>query len=177
MNSDMINKAKAAMLRDKKKTGLMLGLLAVGLLMWGRLMLKEVPRTASATGETVAAAPEKVEVSNSDRPTVSLVQPGVLERNLFRLDPSRYSRTDNEEERTVTQKLPQGVSDEAVRRDVIAAARGLRLQSVTLGDVPAAIINRRLIRVGQSIEGFTLLHVDERSAVLRKQDFKVRIGM
>lgn len=177
--NDAIHKAKAVLLRDKKKTGLMLGLLAVGLLMWGRLMLKEVPRTASATDTAVVASAASSEgpAIGKDRAKVSLSLPGSLQRDLFRLDPSRYIRTDKDEVLDKPQKSSEVLSDELVRREVIAAARGLRLQSVTMGDVPAAFINGRLIRIGRTVEGFTLLHCDERSAVLERSNIKVRIGM
>ena len=74
-------------------------------------------------------------------------------------------------------KSEPAASDDSVRGAVLADARGLRLQSVTLGDVPAAVINGRLVRLGATVDGFTLLHCDERSAVLEKHGLKVRIRM
>ena len=47
----------------------------------------------------------------------------------------------------------------------------------TLGDVPAAFINGRLIRVGQSVEGFVLLGCNERTALLEKDGIKIRLGL
>ncbi|MEM7626846.1 MAG: hypothetical protein AAF333_14725 [Planctomycetota bacterium] len=168
-----------AMWRDKKQAGMIVGLAAVGLLLWGRLLLKQVPQTASADGkpqwlvevEAEAAAPM------ADKTRVALPRPDKPARDLFLLDPSGYQKALSEDSGLSEAKLVEEVTDEERRMAVVEAAAGLRLQSITLGDVPAAFINGRLIRVGRSIEGFVLLSCDERSAVLEKDGFKVRLGM
>ena len=54
---DQLRQAWRQLTADKKKLGLMVGLMAVGLLLWGRLMLKQVPQVATADdGLAVAAA-------------------------------------------------------------------------------------------------------------------------
>ena len=164
---------------DKKKLGMMLGLLAVGLLLWGRLMLKQVPQVATATGGgAVAAAVQGGDATRAGRETVKLALPTPVERDLFALAADRYRAIPIEtKSQPNLPKLDLGPSDESVRRAVLEDARGLRLQSVTLGDVPAAFINGRLVRLNATIDGFTLLHCDERSAVLEKHGTKVRIRM
>lgn len=174
---EQLNNFVEQLTADKKKLGLIVVLVAVGLLMWGRLLLKQVPQTASANdGPEVA-----VETGNSSdaldtkRSLVSLDIPQSLQRDLFLLDPSRYSPTSNKNDDDDDQKSLSLSTDESLQTAVVNAARGLQLQSVTLGDVPAAFINGRLVRVNGEIDGFKLLHCDERSAVLIRQGIKVRI--
>ncbi|MEM9883750.1 MAG: hypothetical protein AAF800_12620 [Planctomycetota bacterium] len=153
-------------------------LLAVGMLLWGRLLLKQVPQTASADDKPawlveVEADAEARQVEA--RPVVEADRPGPPGRDPFLLDPRRYRRALSEEEVVSGAKLPGAMSDEAKRMAVAEAAAELRLQSVTLGEVPAAFINGRLVRLGGTIEGFELLACDERSAVLTKHGVRVRL--
>ena len=163
--------------RDRRQAGMVVGLMAVGMLLWGRLLLKQVPRTASADDKPAWLVEVEAESAPGEREAVTVVRPSALDRDLFRLDPSRYLRTVPIKEMSKEAKLPEPVSDEALRMSVAKAAEGLRLQSVTLGDVPAAFINGRLIRVGSHIEGFELRSCDERSAVLEKDGIRVRLRM
>lgn len=169
----------ALVLRDKKKTGMVLSLAAVGLLLWGRLLLKQVPQTASADGKPQWL----VDIENESRPPdglkalVRLAEPGKPLRDLFLLDPSGYELDLSEQSELSQAKLAEEVTDEQRRTAVVEAAAELTLQSVTLGDVPAAFINGRLIRVGQSVEGFVLLGCNERTALLEKDGIKIRLGL
>lgn len=172
---DIIN----TMLRDKKQTGMIVGLAAVGLLLWGRLLLKQVPQTASADDKPQWLVEVESEVSqiSADRPLVTLPKPNKPTRDLFLLDPNGYQKVLSEDSELREAKLVEEVTDEERRMAVVDAAAELTLQSITLGDVPAAFINGRLIRVGRSINGFVLVSCDERSAVLEKDGIKVRMGM
>lgn len=176
---EQFNKWIAFLKKDKKQTGMVLGLAAVGLLLWGRLLLKQVPQTASA-GEKPAWLVEvesEAKPHNDQRVEVRLTIPRVLGRDPFRLDAEKYKRTLSEETLVSEAKYEEVVTDEAKRMAVVNAAEELRLQSITQGEVPAAFINGRLIRIGSSINGFKLLSCDERSAVLEMHGVKVRLGM
>lgn len=178
---DQINQLIKFLKKDKKQTGMVLGLAAVGLLLWGRLLLKQVPQTASAEDKPAwlveAEADAEAGANNDGRPVVSLNKPLKLERDPFRLDPNRYSRSLSEDHLLSGAKYEEVLTDEAKRMAVVEAAAELELQSITQGEVPAAFINGRLIRIGGSINGFELLTCDERSAVLEKHGVKVRLGM
>ena len=174
---DKLNYLIEVLKRDKKQTGMVLGLAAVGMLLWGRLLLKQVPQTASADDTPAWLLEAAADVQAGPKRVVSLKKPPLLERDPFILDPNRYKRTLSEQDLVSGAKLDEGLTDEAKRMAVVDAAAELQLQSVTLGDVPAAFINGRLIRIGESIEGFELLTCDERSAVLEKQGIRVRLGM
>lgn len=164
---------------DRKKLGIVVSLLAIGVLMWGRLLLKQVPKTASAVGDGAVASAAGSDDAWPDRQgqVVTLSPAPALQRDLFLLDPNRYSRTAPVVEDNFVAKSPNLTSDDVVRMAVVSAAEKLRLQSVTLGEVPAAFINGKLIRVGGTIEGFRLLSCDERSAVLESRGIKIRLIM
>jgi len=165
--------------RDKKQTGMVLGLAAVGMLLWGRLLLKQVPQSASADDKPAWLVEAEAEADSVQSPKriVSLVKPSLLERDPFRLDPNHYLRSLSEEDLVNGAKLEEGLTDEAKRMAVVESAAELELQSITQGDVPAAFINGRLVRIGGSINGFVLLTCDERSAVLEKHGVRIRLGM
>lgn len=93
--NEHIKRIKTQLLADKKKLSIMTALLAVALLMWGRLLLQKVPRTATA--EPVAAVvtdatPVTVATSSVLRPVVHLPQTQPLQRDLFALDATHYQR-------------------------------------------------------------------------------------
>ena len=62
---EQLQRAWRQLTADKKKLGLMVGLMAVGLLLWGRLMLKQVPQVATATDGSSVAAVEAVDAAAS----------------------------------------------------------------------------------------------------------------
>lgn len=174
---DKLEKLIDLLTRDKKQTGMVLGLVAVGMLLWGRLLLKQVPQTASADNKPTWLSEAQTDEKAGPKVVVSVEKPPLLERDLFKLDPNRYSRVLSEEVLVNEAKLEDGLTDEAKRMAVAEMAAELELQSITQGEVPAAFINGRLIRIGGSINGFKLLACDERSAVLEKQGLRVRLGM
>jgi hypothetical protein len=168
---------------DRKKALLLGGMVAVGMLLWGRLLLKQVPRTATAVPDVAA------EVSGSDldlealaavaegRPVVRLELPTAPDRDLFEINPSHYNRTAASDNADLEPNNRPGVSDDQEQRQLARLASGLRLQSVVLGTHPRAMINGRMLEVGQQIDGFTLLELDLRTAVLEIDGQRVRLRM
>lgn len=182
-----MNKAKLQyMLRrmgfDAKKAIVMGGLLVVGLLLWGRLLLKEVPQTASAGGAmTALAEPQNdglSEVLDSDREQVEVALPVTVKRDLFSFDANPYRRPlVPQEEATGPNPGPEG-ADEASRLAAVKDAAGrLRLESVMMGGSPHALINGVAVAPGEQIEGFTLLRVSDRNVLLKKNGFVIRLKM
>ncbi|MEO0514512.1 MAG: hypothetical protein AAF086_04370 [Planctomycetota bacterium] len=174
---DKLNYVIEVLKRDKKQTGMVLGLAAVGMLLWGRLLLKQVPQTASADDKPAWLVEAEADIQERPRPVVSLKKPLLLDRDPFKLDPNRYSRALSEDVLVSEAKFEEGLTDEAKRMAVVESAAELKLQSITQGEVPAAFINGRLVRIGGSINGFVLLTCDERSAVLESHGIRVRLGM
>ncbi len=173
---------------DRRKAGLVLSLLAVGLLLWGRLLLKEVPRVATADPEAKAkASSDGGEGSGDDadararieRPVeVRLDPPRRLPRDLFVFDPNPYRRTGSPYSPSLPEKSDREADDQEIR---VAAARdaaaGLILGSVMRGPRPRAVINGRVLAEGQSIEGFVVRRIGPREALLERDGLVVRLRM
>jgi hypothetical protein len=161
------------------KTSVIGLLLVCGLLLWGRLLLKEVPRTASADDPltAVSALAEGTLRQASEDRTLKLVPPPPLQRDLFALDPSRYRRTAAQEDEASEAKLRPLGAEDTRQAAVVSAARQLRLTSFIEGQDPVVMINDRPLRRGDTVEGFTVLGFQDRSVVLVKQGIKVRLSL
>ncbi|MEE9404961.1 MAG: hypothetical protein V3V20_08705 [Algisphaera sp.] len=131
-----------------------LGMAAVGLLLWGRLILKEAPRTATADG------PNLVQADTPTPITSDLGLSDVKQGNLGSLDDQRTSQ------HHLNPLLDS--NDAGSMQAAQSAAAELTLQGMTTGKVPVARINGRLIRVGDTIEGFMLMSIEGQTAVLEK---------
>jgi hypothetical protein len=171
---------------DKKKLSVMLCALALGLLLWGRLLLQGVPRTATADDpvKTAQKADNKGDdaepSSQNDQPlaVVHVDLPAMPGRDLFGIDPSRYKRNPEASPQALVAKSTQVTPDEdpkvaAVRQE----AMELRLESVVTGTKPRAYINGRLLAPGDEYEGFTLIQVTDRHVLLTKYGFIIRLRM
>ena len=167
---------------DAKKAIVMGGLLVVGLLLWGRLLLKEVPQTATAgPDELVLSESSGSGLSDAVDPTrekIEVALPVSVKRDLFSFDANPYRRP------LLSQEEPTGPNpglegtDEASRLAAVKESAGrLRLESVMMGGSPHALINGVAVAPGEQIEGFTLLRVSDRNVLLRKDGFVIRLKM
>lgn len=171
---------------DRKKLGLVIGLVAVGLLLWGRLLLKDVPRTATATPPIAAAtaggeAPAEVPAIDTRRQyaeTVIVRIPPDLPRDMFAMDTSSYRKTEIDAPVPLEPKVQSPAVDKEFRRaKVREAASGLQLEGIVLGEQPAAIINGELFQAGQTVEGFLVTEIEDRKVVLEMDGIRVRMSM
>ncbi|MHB1156695.1 MAG: hypothetical protein ACYC26_07635 [Phycisphaerales bacterium] len=186
----LIARIKRQLIADRKKVGAMLCLLSVALLLWGRLLLKDVPRTAvaqpgaavAATGSAPAAA-AKSSADKNARIEIVLPQFPMSHRDLFAFDPGYFPSIETPVGNTsVVDKSDAKSTDDSFRRQqlelaVQAQAKSLALQSTLLGDVSRAMISGNLLEVGQSIQGFTLKEVRSRAVVLEKDGVQVILEM
>ncbi len=183
----MIQDLKRQLLADKKKLGVVVGLLAVGLLLWGRLLLKEVPKTATAVPQPAAGASaaangqDRADLPEDDdryRVTVVMTMPTDLPRDVFALDKTAYRKAKSTSTRKYEPKPQADTPDKEFRvARAIEAARDLRLEGVIFGDDPSVIINGELLRQGQTIEGFTIHKIEERKVVLEMDGVHIRMSM
>lgn len=182
---------------EKKKAAALLGLVAVGLLLWGRLLIQQVPRTvvanpsASASAETpgnpageipadqgsgaLAMAP----LRSQARPVVTVDLPTNLCRDVFTFDASRYTRVVKDEiaPRPVEKSVVK-TTDEKVRVTPGAPqANGLVLQTTIQGEHPRAMINGQVLTPGQKINGFVLRKVLPRQVILEMNGVEIRLEM
>ncbi len=167
------------MKKDPKKLCLMLGLGAVMMLLWGRLLLKQIPRTAVATPSLAV-----VEVDSSATAKLSYRTPSTLyvnlptepARDLFAFDSTDYpkltGKTDNAE------KLALEPADEKIEdKELQELSRNLVLESTVTGPRSCAIINGRIMQPGQTINGMTLRTVQSRQVVLEYRGRWIRLRM
>lgn len=183
---------KLDLMAQKKKVGMGAALLAVALLLWGRLLLSDPPRSAVAEPQThVAKAPsatptpdQRGEVRDAESEPVVVIDivPGA-KRNLFAVDPEHYPDAFPAPEQTkASTKSGDDPADQdegwqATRRAVLAEASALTLQSTMLGARSRAMIDGVLLETGQSIRGFELIEVRARQVTLVKQSVEVTLEM
>ncbi len=170
--------------KDKRKLSLVVVLLLIGLLLWGRLILtKDVPRTAVAdpvaTSAEAGTAAETAPVVAAVRPVVHLTLTDQVERDLFELDPQRFPTTEHETDSGVngTDEENDTAPNRRVQRVGAEAAEALSLQSTLQGAEPLALINGELMKVGDRVQGFTVTKIDSRRVTLRKDGVEVHLEM
>ena len=175
---------------DKKKFGILCTMMAVGLLLWGRLiLLEDVPKIATADPNAQQqnaadqnqpegqATAEKAPVL----PPLPVVQASLSEDltlNLFAFRHNRYKPLPSDEsDGTGVQSSHTADDKEERKRELVEMARGLRLQSVIQGKSPAIVINGEVLRVGDSIEGFELVSFNDRSAKVTREGLTFLLKM
>jgi hypothetical protein len=178
-----LRQIKAELLADRRKLLMMGALVAVALLLWGRLLLKQVPRVATAEPTAQVAIPataaEVVAVAQPKYPVIQIAFAPPLGRDLFALDPQDYPAAPGVGSYNVrSAKSPAQTADEpSGPAQVQQQSLNLRLASVVLGEPPRAVINDRLIQIGQEIDGFVLVAIEPRSVVVEKDNVQVRIRL
>lgn len=176
---------------DRRKFGIMCVLLAVGLLLWGRLILLEsVPRVGFADPDagTTAGAQSAAGQAGSDvaqeLPIVYMDLTRALRRNLFLAPSSFLPQPAQDSSASALGPKSQAETSEdpiALRQQRIERVRqdgaSLRLESLIHGVPPVAVIDGRVLQVGQVIQGFRLEEVGDRSVVLMKDGVRVELVM
>ncbi len=180
---------KQQLLADKRKLGVVTTLLLVGLLLWGRLLLKNVPRTAVAEPDKLAqqqpadGGAAVSAVAGALRPEVLIADYGPVERDLFVFDPVYYaSASGSSVDPGSSGKSGLDPTDEQKQQmarelAVLAAAGSLTLQATLLDEPNRALINGELIEEGQVIQGFELRNVEERKVTLVRDGVEVVLEM
>jgi len=139
-------------------------LITVMLLMWGRLLLKEVPRVSSADPIPIQqpTAPQPAtELTEENQAVVDISGITPLSRDLFDFDPSPYNRTQlpdfpNEQLRPEPES-PDSEADVALLRKQV---NRLQLQSLMGGNPPVVMIDGRVLTTGDSVNGFQISAID-----------------
>lgn len=163
---------------SQKQLSLVAVLVALGLLLWGRLLMQGVTRTATAEGglSPIAQGPEpQADNPLRERPRVEVRLRREIDRDLFAVPEDAYRKV-REISSPPVQKSPPQTSDEEIRAaQMREALKRLRLESTVLGQRPLALISGRSVRPGEKIEGFTLLEVRSRSVILRMHGLTVEL--
>jgi len=182
----LLQDIKQQLLAEKKNLGLIIVMAVFGLLLWGRLLLKDIPRTASAQpgAEIVSQSSDNqpVSLSPGDRSEVIVIDPTRrLDRDIFAFNPNRYRRTflAEESDNLLEQdNYDRELSDKNLgATEVLERARRLELKSVVTGWRPRAVINGYLVKPGGLVEGFMLQEVAGRYVLLELNGIVIRLWM
>lgn len=181
--------------RDRKKTAVLLGLLAVAGFLGARAVWNVSSSPAGAAGAVAApvlpAAPGLAAVATAGvgpsrgaakdapafpRPSASR---RAASRDLFALQLDGYPPAlEAKLAPAAAEPASQPADPEQLRVEAVQAkARGLSLQSTFLSAAPRAIINDQLVGVGDMVQGFQVVEVSNRACVLVQDGVRVRIEM
>jgi len=164
---------------DRRRFTVMLVLWTVGLLMWGRLLLKNLPRSAVADRPVVVdpTAPPAKPSFELPRPAQVVQVPlsDHSERSIFALRPDEYDQIPQIPVGPPP-NLPLQSSEEELKAKLAARVNALKLSTVLMSDRPQALIDGRVYTLGgQPIQGFVIVEISEHRVVLRvrTEDYKV----
>ncbi|GAB4545130.1 MAG: hypothetical protein Tsb0013_02750 [Phycisphaerales bacterium] len=187
-------------IRSSPKKAGVLGVLMVTLAVLGaKQLLGAKPGEASAKNAVEAVKDEVLGLSDIEAmiesgPTITVTLPGGQMRDLFRFDDRRFpppvlERADPERSAKSDDPSddppPVVVDPEAQERDRIhSEAERFRLTSTLLGSQPLALIDLDegrgrarsfMLRIGETIRGFTLVSVSHRQAVIEKDGHEITL--
>ncbi len=181
---------KRQLMADKRKLMAAALLGGIAMLLWGRLLIRDVPRTAVAdpkADNTQAFLinpdePNDLPVKATSWSEVRVVMADRVTHDLFHFQADYFPQDQ-------TTKISDGAGDKSLvqttdqdqhQRHVQAirlAARSLKLQSTLLGADNRALINGELLNPGQRINGFELIDVGPRQVTLRRDGVEVVLEM
>ena len=184
------NRVLAELRRDPKKTlilGVMLGLLAIigGWELVRRLGPSQAEAAVSSTAvgtpdrnpQTPEAAAQQAGPKADALAGTGLPAPGSrkVDRDLFTPHPVYFPP---HQRAKIAPKIVPTAADaatqrEALRRAVLAQAQSLTLQSTVVGSTPTAIVNGRVLRVGDWINGFCVVRISTHRCVVKKDQIEV----
>lgn len=195
-----------AMTADKKKAGVLAGLVLVACALGLRAALITrggAVRAAAVNTASAPAAPKGGAAKNTHaevrKPAgervVRLPALDGLTRNIFLPDPDVFplsAQTDAADREAAKSRTGNDDKSSDLERDVRERSRRvreeagrLRLRSTIVGGTPLVVIERTtgakgaglVLRLGQEIDGFTLLEVRSDRAVLQKEGVRVELEL
>lgn len=189
---------KAELLRDKKKTGLLLGLVLVAGIVGGKALLGgKTPAAAQARNSPVTAGtagggtvqPSLDRAAADQRRAQYLANlDRRIGRDIFRMSsdyfplegqvPAPAPAVAEPDFLDHLTQLAQGDGSDSKKEALIRAqAQSLALQSTMLGSSPSALINGRVLHVGDVISGFALTQIDTQTVTLTREGVTVTLQM
>jgi len=197
----MKNQFVAELKADKKKAVILSLLLVVALVLAVRMVVLSGGKPARATGATAKVAP----ASQAPRPSagdLAALAPGMprpgshhakreeylrtldrtIERDLFEpssmfFPPPRIQPEAPRKMAPAPTTRPAVTEEQIHRKFIEEQARMLQLHTTVLSDSPTAIINGRVLRIGDWISGFEVTAITATSCEVRKEDVTVELRM
>jgi len=174
----------AELSRDKKKAAMLAVLAVVAGVTIGRVLLDRPGPASASAGLTapVTAADQTQTGANvwqqelltwsKEQPTAQPAISQAGQRDLFHPDPSVFPQVDSG-----NQHVGPADSEASQRRAIIAQSKALSLQSTVVSANPTAIINGKVLRVGEVIDGFEVIAITWRTCEIRKDSVTVRLDL
>jgi len=196
-NPNLKGRLLAELRRDPKKASI-LGVLVLVLLIVG---VREVARRAGSPGAGSAATPRAGGAGGEAglrKPVNALKAPGPpkggnrqadasgpgaklpVDRDIFTPNMMYFPVEEAAKPSKVVSAaavIDPNAKAEAARREVLARAKALSLQSTVIGAVPTAIVNGRVLRVGDWINDLQVIEINSRSCQLEKSGIRVVLEM
>jgi hypothetical protein len=189
----------AELKRDKKKAAILGVLVVVAGVVGGRMLISresppkarasvkaeavQAPRPAEPTAWPSLTAPPRAAAPQTRTERQRHLQQLQYDfhRDIFEPNLDFFVPADASANRT----SPEAVADqdeeaqqhEAEVQVIRAQAKALMLQSTMLGAVPTAMINDRVLRVGDWVNGFEVVQIGSGECVLEKNGVRVRLEM
>jgi hypothetical protein len=179
---------------DKRKAALLGALLVVGGVVCGRMIIqKMVPSEAGAApgAAAVSAGPgdsrplgrlDRASGGDAVRPDKFIQQLGrTVKRDLFTPNTDFFPP---EKRSVIVPRVPVVVEtrpvedeQEAEKQVIQAQARAMSLQSTMMSQPPSAVVNGRVLRVGDWINGFQVAQIAPRTCVIEKRGLRFTLEM
>ena len=198
---DWKQKLTAELKRDKKKAIVLSALVVVAGIVAGRMLVQQAPPSKAGAAVQNAAAQDS-ENDALDTRAMVIAKANADARSKANVERKRYlTRIRHEFYRDIfqpnTNYFPPAtndvktagsvqVMDEQAEKErlrkiemqvIHAQAQALVLQSTILSSKPTAMVNDRVLRVGDWINGFKVVEIHSRSCVVEKKGVKIRLGM
>ena len=145
---------------------------------WGPMIIPDGPRSAagqSAPAAKSVGAAGQGHTSAKRQAAVEIVWPPILPRDPFAFDAAPYKRKPTKEPVATGDEAPQPDPEPTIDsqevRDLLA------LEGTILGEHPRALINGKLYKPGQTVEGFQIKRIGDRRVIVHKNGVDVKLGM
>lgn len=175
--------------KDKRKTTVLAALLVLVAVLGLKLTVSGPQSSRAAEADDVATVPDITAVRESlssegrsaeDSPRAEYIRS--IDRDITRdIFQPKLGAFGAEGEASGTEGLVEADDgqdiEEARRRRVQAEANALRLQSTAVSATSTAIINGRVLREGETINGFRLVEIKPHTCLIEKEGVRIRLRM
>lgn len=204
--SKWLDRLKSEVNRDKKKTIVLVILLTIAGILGGKSVIKYQPGHIEAAGVDNHDTPSTdslVEIDNTSKSTDRECQALAtkmknidkkITRDLFKPDPRYFPLARKIKHRVILmQKQQKGIFEQIhnwvedkynLQRQRILKietlrneAESLSLQSTVVGPSPTALINGRIMRIGDTIKGFRIASIAPNTCIISKDGVKLELRM
>lgn len=188
----LLNEIRRVLITNRRNLGIALSCCALGLLLWGRLLLKDVQRSAVAVPAEKVEVVVRPEINNEglrlsengegeglDRAEVAKT----LKRDLFSGEITQTTGSEKTAKVTpVKQKSDFDVVDHrdkaiAVEKQIVLEARMLRLTSTVTGGKPEALINGTSYTVSDDVNGFKIVRIGQDHIMIERRGYRLKLKL